>query len=281
MDERWAYQNASANQTLVFMNKFLLLPAIGVAFSSLNVKATVVFDASTTNVNVVGNAVGLLSNNLYDDPSTGALTLSSVTLSNNNASGLASADDIDTLKGTPLLATDTVTMTLGISDSTLNNIRANGIEFGMSPNGTGFRPASNLIFQIDADNDASGMAIGNIPALTLNVAGWGVTEASLGDGFTATLVANNAGYTFTLSDIQEVGNLTNTTLSYSNTFSGTEFIDNFGGGHLYYTRQIATGEGDVNISEFSIDVTSIPEPSTTALLGLLTLGSVFKRRRIR
>ncbi|MEN8773777.1 MAG: PEP-CTERM sorting domain-containing protein [Akkermansiaceae bacterium] len=263
------------------MNKFLLLPAIGVAFSSLNVKATVVFDASTTNVNVVGNAVGLLSNNLYDDPSTGALTLSSVTLSNNNASGLASADDIDTLKGTPLLATDTVTMTLGISDSTLNNIRANGIEFGMSPNGTGFRPASNLIFQIDADNDASGMAIGNIPALTLNVAGWGVTEASLGDGFTATLVANNAGYTFTLSDIQEVGNLTNTTLSYSNTFSGTEFIDNFGGGHLYYTRQIATGEGEVNISEFSIDVTSIPEPSTTALLGLLTLGSVFKRRRIR
>lgn len=212
------------------MNKFLLLPAIGVAFSSLNVEATVIFDASTTNVNVFSNAVGLLSNTLSGDPSTGAFTLSSVTLSNNNASGLASVDNIDTLKGTSLLATDTVTMTLGTSDSTLNNLRANGIEFGMSPNGSGFRPASNLIFQIDADNDVSGMAIGNIPALTLDVAGWGVTEANLEDGFTATLVANNAGYTFILNDIQEVGNLTNTTLSYSNTFSGTEFIDNFGGG---------------------------------------------------
>ena len=149
----------------------------------------------------------------------------------------------------------------------------------MSPNGTGFRPVGNLIFQIDAEQDDSGMAIDGITPLTINAAGWAVTESGLHDGYTVTLVANSAGFTFTLSDITETGNITNTELSYSNTFAGTEFIDNFGGGHIYYTRQGSAGTATDFISEFSIDVTPIPEPSSTALLGLGGLALILRRRK--
>lgn len=270
------------------MNKLLLLPAIGTALSTLNVNAAIIFNASTTNSGVVGNDFNLDSNSFTG--TTGALSLTTVatpvpapngnTSGNNNASGLVSNENIDTLNGSPLVVTDTVTLKLAVSSTTgVTNLRANGIEFGLSPEGTGFRPDANLIFQIDADNDTSGMALGNISALTLNAAGWAVTEASLADGFDVNLVADNSGYTFTINGIQEVGNLTNTTLSYSNTFTENQFIDNFGGGHIYYTRQGSNGTANVNISEFSIDVTSVPEPSTSVLLGLLALGGMFTRRR--
>ncbi|MDB4507170.1 PEP-CTERM sorting domain-containing protein [Akkermansiaceae bacterium] len=282
------------------MNK-LVFPAIGAVFSLLNANAATIFDASTSNSNVVTNNFNLSSNSFTG--TTGALVLTTVaapnasipgnTSGNNNASGLASSQDIDTLMGgLGLVSTDTVTMTMTVSSTTgANNLRANGIEFGMSPNGTAFRPTNasgdpgiNLIFQIDADNDDSGMALGNITSgdgTLLNAAGWAVTEASLADGFTMTLVADSAGFNFTLTDIQEFGNLTNTTLTFGSTFAGTEFIDNFGGGHLYYARQGSNGTVDVNLSEFSIDVTSaIPEPST-ALLSFLGFAGLLRRRRAR
>ena len=268
------------------MNK-LIFPAIGTVFSLLNVNAAIIFDADTTNANVVGNNFNLSSNSFTG--TTGALVLTTVaapnasvpgnTSGNNNASGLASSQDIDTLMGgLGLVSTDTVTMTMTVSSTTgANNLRANGIEFGMSPNGTGFRPNDNLLLQIDADNDNSGMAINGITTLTLNAAGWAVTEASLADGFTVSLVADSAGFNFTLSDIAEVGG-SNTTLAFGGTFAGTEFIDNFGGGHLYYARQGSNGTADVNLSEFSIDVTPIPEPST-ALLSFLGFAGLLRRRR--
>lgn len=262
------------------MNK-LVFPAIGAVFSLLNANAAVIFDASPTNSSIVGNAFNLTSNTLSG--STGSLTLTTVASANNNASGLASNDNINTLLGLGLVSTDTVTMKLTVSSNTGNtNIRANGIEFGMAPNSTDFRPTENLMFQIDAEQDASGMAIGNFydPDLTLNVAGWAVTESGLADGFTVTLVADSSGFTFTLNDITETGNLTNTSVSYSNTFAGTEFIDNFATGHIYYTRQGSGGTANVNISEFSIDVTSIPEPST-ALLSFLGFAGLLRRRRAR
>lgn len=268
------------------MNK-LIFPAIGTVFSLLNVNAAIIFDADTTNANVVGNNFNLGSNTLAG--TTGALTLTTAataqpapngnTSGNNNMSGLASNDDIDTLLGRGLVATDMVTMMMTIS-STDQNLRANGIEFGMSPNGTGFRPVGNLLFQIDDAGAPSGIAINGITSDVVNIAGWAVTESSLVNGFTITMVADSAGFNFTLTDIQEVGNLTNTTISYGNTFAGTEFIDNFGGGHLYYAVQGSNGGGDVNISELSIDVTSasIPEPST-ALLSFLGFAGLLRRRR--
>ncbi|MDB0068613.1 PEP-CTERM sorting domain-containing protein [Akkermansiaceae bacterium] len=272
------------------MNK-LIFPAIGTVFSLLNANAATIFDASTSNSNVVTNNFNLSSNSFTG--TTGALVLTTVaapnasvpgnTSGNNNASGLASSQDIDTLMGgLGLVSTDTVTMTMTVSSTTgANDLKANGIEFGMSSDGTSFRPAGNLLLQIDADNDNSGMAINGITSLTINAAGWAVTEASLADGFTVTLVADSAGFNFTLTDIQEFGNLTNTTLIFGSTFAGTEFIDNFGGGHLYYARQGSNGTVDVNLSEFSIDVTSaIPEPST-ALLSFLGFAGLLRRRRAR
>ena len=266
--------------------KKLVFPAIGTLFSLLSANAALIFNADTTNSGIVGNNFNLDSNTFSG--STGALTLTTVAApgtpgnqsGNNNASGLASNDDINTLKGSPLLATDTVTMTLTISSTVgANNLRANGIEFGMSSDGTGFRPDPNLIFQIDADQDASGMALNNFVGLGLNAAVWAVTEASLADGFTVTLVADSAGFNFTLTDIIDAGDAGITTRSFGSTFAGTEFIDNFGTGHIYYTRQGSNGTVDVNISEFSIDVTPVPESSSFALFGLSGLGLLLRRRR--
>jgi len=263
----------------------LILPAIGAVFTSLNLNAAVIYDASLTNTGIVDNNANLTSQVLTG--STGALVLTVDQSGNNHAAGIGSNEDINTLKGSSLLATDTVTITLSVT-STTGNISANGIEFGMSPmapvvgdnsDTSDFRPANNLIFQIDDAGADSGMAIDNFTGLGLNDAGWGVTEASLADGFTISLVANSSGFNFTLSDIVENGG-TATTLSYGNSFTGSQFVDNFGGGHLYFTRQLQnTNSGVTNFGNVTIDVTPIPEPSTTALFGFSGFALLLRRRR--
>ena len=42
---------------------------------------------------------------------------------------------------------------------------------------------------------------------------------------------------------------------------------------------ITAGDGDVGIRTFTVTVASVPEPSSFALLGLLSLGAVARRRR--
>lgn len=259
----------------------LIFPAIGAALSLLNANAATIFDGTTTNVNLVANSSGPSVNSISG--TTGALVVNTISSSNLSSTGIAGMDDINTLNGSALVATDVVTMQLTVSSITgANDITGNGIEFGISPNGTGFRPSNTLMLRLPQNGTTAGMSLNNVLGLATNVAGWAPVESSLVDGFGITLVADNSGFIFTLTDIQEVGNITNTTLSYSSTFTGTQFVDNFGGGHIYFTRQggalVAGSEVDVNISEFSIDVSPIPEPSA-ALLSFLGLAGFLRRRR--
>ena len=121
------------------------------------------------------------------------------------------------------------------------------------------------------------MAPDNFPGETVNAAGWGATEASLLDGFTITLQADSSGYLFTVSDIVQTGFPATTTLTFGGTFSGTEFVDNFGSGHIYFTAQKdANPDMIAKVSEFSI--TLVPEPSRALLTGL-GLGVCLLRRR--
>ncbi|MDF1824130.1 MAG: PEP-CTERM sorting domain-containing protein [Verrucomicrobiales bacterium] len=238
-------------------------------------EASLIFQGGDANTNLISNGVGG-----NGSKSGGPLSFTNFG-DNNNNTGIASIDSIDTLLGTALAATDVVTLNATITST--GNLRANGIEFGLSPSGTDFRPVNNLLFRTDVDGDPSGMALNNFPGLGSTDAGFGVDEASLRDGFNIALVADVNGFTVTITDVigTQAGFVGDTTLIYnqSTAFTGNEFLDNFGGGHIYLTAQ--GNNITTTLSDFSIDVTPVPEPSTVGLMLLLT-GSgllLYHRRR--
>ena len=93
------------------------------------------------------------------------------------------------------------------------------------------------------------------------------------DGHAITLVANSSGYTFTLTgagtgDITLSGDLTE-----------AEFLG-LGDTNFYFdSQQFENTSLVTTFNEASIDVTTIPEPSSTALLGLGSLALILRRRK--
>ncbi len=177
---------------------------------------------------------------------------------NLNNAGIASKQSINELfadyNGGSLSETDTVVLTFDYQS--VGDITQNGMEMGVSPNGTGFRPTGNLLFVIDDNGAASGMSSGNVLGIGANDAGFGFTEASLSDGLTVTLTATVDGFTFDFSDVI-VSGTGETTASFSGSFTGTQFLDIFGNGHMYSTTQRGspTPQGAPTVfQEFSIFV---------------------------
>ena len=230
--------------------------------------ATIIYNGNTNNVNSIVNAVA------------GSTTLSQTgpvfsytnTGNQNYNAGIASTQNIDTLLGRPLLETETVILKLTV-DSITSDINANGYEFGLSPNGTAFRPSGHLIFQI-RPNDATAVLAGNAFDGG-GSASFALTEASVLNGFSGTLTASASGYTFAFTDVILASGANAT---YSGTFtSPAQFRDLFGGGHFYTTAQKTPADMSVSISEASINV--IPEPSTgwLFLLGALVVGKGLRK----
>jgi len=210
----------------------------------------VIFDADPGDISGTTNINAITNNN--DVPGiSGTAGDITVTLNGDNFSnqGMASQDNISSLLGRPLADTDTVTMTFVLEET--NDIVANGIELGLSPNGTGFRPEDNLALAIDAEGGNSGLSIGNVLGLSNRVLGFGFTEASVIDGFTLTLTADVEGYVFEIVDVVTTESTSRTSAQFFGTFTGSQFLDIFSTGHIYGTVQRGT---PTRYSEFSVAV---------------------------
>jgi hypothetical protein len=172
-----------------------------------------------------------------------------------NAAGFTSTADIETLNGTALTDYDTVTIKLTV-DSISGDLRSQGVQFGMYPAATTATEETGMIIGVEANNLGGDVNI-RASFQDIGVTGYKGTDAELYNGFTMTLTADVAGYTFVLESIGATSPIT-----VSGTFAGTEFLDNFGTGHFYFAEQKwNTGPLTSTLSEASITVESRLAPA--------------------
>ena len=239
--------------------------------------ATVIFDASPTNTTQINNGIAGTPGSLTGTP--GNLTYTNGG-GNFDFSGFTSTNDVNTLNGTDIVSTDVVTATINVSSFSGAELRANGIDFGFNNDtALGTESVGDLQVRLNATNLSGAIQTFFNGGDALN-SGSNTNVAQLTDGFTATLVADVNGYTFTIDGA------TASPLVIDGTFSGTEFVDTIGNAHFTFSQQHrnndqAASPGDLSslIAEASIEVVSIPEPSSTALLGLGGLALIMRRRK--
>ncbi|VGO15663.1 hypothetical protein PDESU_04248 [Pontiella desulfatans] len=228
------------------MKKIIYISAVAIGLVG-SAQSAEIWSATTANTTVIDSEYS----------STGPATLSGtegnlvLTSSNGgfNADGMASTADINTLNGTALVDTDTVTIKLTV-DSISGDLRANGVTFGMFSSAEAATTDTGMLIGAKMANQGSAV---NIRASYQDIGdtGFFATDAELYDGFTMTLTANAAGYTFVLESVGATSPIT-----VSGTFAGTEFLDHFGSGHFYFSAQkFNTGPVSTTISEASISVT--------------------------
>jgi len=252
----------------------IAITALGMIGTS---SAAVIFDASPTNTTQINNAQGGTPGSVSGTP--GNLTYTNGT-ANFDFSGFTSTDDVNTLNGTALVSTDVVTATINVSSFSGAELRANGIDFGFNNTTVlGTAEVGDLQLRLNASNNQGAIQTFFNGGGAVN-SGSNTDVAQLTDGFTAILVADVNGYTFTIDGA------TASQLVIDGTFSGTEFVDIIGNAHFTFAQQHrnnddAPNPGDLSslITEASIEVVSIPEPSSTALLGLGGLALIMRRRK--
>ena len=255
--------------------------AVAVLCMTTTVSADVIFDADLTNTTLANNGIGA-QGTLTGTPGDLGFQNNS---SDFNFSAFFSTDDINTLNGTPLVDTDTVSVTVEVSGFSVGQLRANGVDFGLQSGLGDLSAISNnepgdIIVRAEASN--VGGDIGTFfDGGGFNDSLAGGTTGNISDGFTITLDADVSGYTFTLESIGGSGDVV-----ISDTFTGTQFVDFVGNGRFFYAQQqFNTANNGVNllanITEASVHVTSvaIPEPGSLALIGIATLGLGVRRRR--
>ena len=276
--------------------------------SVASAQPSTVFEATSGNTTTFDNAVnGGEANRMV----VGAAPDLDFVLTGGNffVGGFAGVESINDLNGTAVTALDQVTMTLTIDSIDLENIqlRSRGIEFGLAgePVADGSEEdsaeafADNLILRLGGagngvpvtfgGNSAAGTPAFPDPEATndfdevvgiLREETFQANGDDLLDGFTVTLTANAAGYTFSFTSVNPVtANADNfnrgngVVEDVTGTFEPGEFERVFGGGHFHLaaqTRNVPTnpsgagiGTATINISEASITVGVAPGPDLT------------------
>lgn len=259
------------------MKKITLMTVAALGLSGA-VSAGTIFEATTGNTAQVINTAG----------DNGLLSLTGATpdlLINNgngnfNSGGFASTDSINTMNGTALTALDTVTISSTVDSIThtgISELRSRGYEFGMSAAAEfdgGATLGDNLILKLGGGGNSGNVAmVDSFAAFTQGA--FTIDPGSMADGFGVTLTANEAGFTFSFTDVTaSSGTLTDLT----GTFAAGEFATYFGAGHYYSTAQKRfAGTTTLDFSEASVSV--IPEPATLGLIAAFGGGILFIRRR--
>jgi len=236
--------------------------------------AIAVFNFDTSNTNIVSNNANTGAGQTI--ATAGGVTTFTNQSGGNNNSGIASISNISTLLGRSVNPAETVILELEV-DSIIGDLSANGIEFGLSPNGTGFRPGGHLIAGPRANNSTLQFLSGGSVIGGANSFVTGATEASLLDGFGATLTLDASGFSFVFDDVIPTSGV-GTSITTSGTFASaaqfTAFADN---AHFYLTAQKSANPDlvlDFSLARLSV----VPEPSRAMLL-LLGMATLLLRRR--
>ncbi|MEM7311668.1 MAG: hypothetical protein AAF497_00815 [Planctomycetota bacterium] len=298
----------STNTRLFLYLKKVILPVAMVLLVPAILRGQVIYTINPdTNFGTNGANAG--TGPTFTDNSDGTFSLAHATNSgNNNAAFIDSGDSTGTtingwtnaVLGRNLATTDTVTVRGTVAPEGIYNPIANGFELG-SHSAQGFRAQPNLLFQIRAFNTFDGNSIsGTAPFFDYVANGTGVNmrnnaseivdEASSGDGFSFEATYTESLFTFEISDII-VASTGATTLTYtfdptvdatsSGATSGFDFLTDVGNGFAYYSQQKqAQGDFPMIISNFEVEVTAVPEPTSMLALiaGLLGLAPGLRRR---
>lgn len=235
--------------------------------------AGVIFSATTNNTTLLRNTAGGSGTPTLTGATTDLLYTNPRGANSNG--GFASTDTINTLLGRSLTAADTVTMSVAIDSVTANTLSAGGLIFGMGAETT-FQAAGGFAIALRVSGGSPQAQIPGFSFTDVNQdLGFETDLASIADGCGVTLVANNAGYTFSFTGL--TADEGNGIADVTGSFSGTQFVDNFGTGHFYVTTQKdAAPDMVVDYNTATIDV--IPEPATLGLIAAAGFGLLFTRR---
>ena len=252
--------------------------------------AIVIYDISA-DTSFGDNAVNAGTGATFTDNADGTFDLSAASDAGVNTAVFVDSSDggsVSTILGRALTSLDVVTVSVVVDFSDIN-LNSDGIEYGLQ-SAAGFRTIGNYLLQIDDGGNRGGLApqffVDGTARGTANSSDTpGAAESSLRNGFTAISVYDSSGITFTVSDIVPNGFRDSDTFdasSYTFFYTDADYTSNFttavGNSFAYFSTQRTNGGFDTTISEFSIDVTSVPEP-TSALFIALASGLMLRRRR--
>lgn len=236
------------------------------AISGLN--AAEIFEADSTNTTNFSNNLGsgtTAANITFTD------TSPTVTLTNDGpnffAGGFASTDDINTLLGTSLTDSDIVTIRFTVDSVTgAGELRSRGIDLGLasSPSLDGNDPISTDNLILGFSGAANGVNYELTNSIDSTIIGDFISNASAIDGFTVTIIANSGGYSIETTDAIFTGSGAPPAV-ITGTFGPGEFTSIFGSGHLYFSVQQRNGGVILEISEASIDVTTVVDTDTDGM----------------
>ena len=265
------------NNTMKTQTKNTLAVAIATLGMIGTSNAVVIFDASPGNTTLANNGIGAQGTLMG--------TSGNLDFQNNdsgfNFSAFASTQNVNTLNGGAITDANTVTVTVSVSGFSVGIIRANGIDFGLNnattSNISNLETGDNII-RLEASNIGGDIGTFFNGAAFLDSSSTSTT-AELTNGFTAILVADVDGYTYTLDSVGDTSPVT-----VSGTYAPGEFVSTVGNSHLVFAQQqFNAGNNGVNllsnITQASIEVTTVPEPSSAALLGLGGLALIMRRRK--